>query len=185
MTLKYQARKSVGYEILDLTSLTLEEFEILVVPFEQQFQAHMAEWRMDGKRREKRRYTTYRNCPLPSAEDRLLFILVYMKNQSLQVTQGQLFGMPQCKANIWIHLLLLVLQKTLCALGDTPSRNLTDLAQHLGVSLEQASEWLSVQEQAATNSPLFATMAPSDPFYAHRLPWNNRKTTVVRKNVIP
>src|SRR5205809_573493 len=36
-------------EFLDLTSLTLDEFQQLVPPFEAAFQAHMAAWRLDGK----------------------------------------------------------------------------------------------------------------------------------------
>jgi hypothetical protein len=39
----------------------------------------MADWRLDGRPRTARRYTTYTNCPLPTPEDRLLFILVYLK----------------------------------------------------------------------------------------------------------
>jgi hypothetical protein len=31
-------------EVLDLTSLTLDEFEQLIPPFEAAFQAHMAQW---------------------------------------------------------------------------------------------------------------------------------------------
>ena len=34
-------------EFLDLTSLTLDEFQLLVPPFEAAFQAHMATWRLD------------------------------------------------------------------------------------------------------------------------------------------
>src|SRR5919202_5199303 len=97
-------------EFLDLTSLTVDEFQQLVPPFEAAFQAHMAEWRLDGKPRTARRYTTYQNCPLPSAEDRLLFILVYLKTNPLQVAHGRMFGMPQNKANQWIHVLLPVLR---------------------------------------------------------------------------
>ena len=36
-------------EFLDLTRLTLAEFQILIPPFEAAFQAHMAAWRLDGK----------------------------------------------------------------------------------------------------------------------------------------
>jgi hypothetical protein len=36
-------------EFLDLTSLTLDEFPQLVLPFEAAFQAHMAAWRLHGK----------------------------------------------------------------------------------------------------------------------------------------
>ena len=51
-------------EFLNLTSLTLEEFEVLVAPFEAAFQDHMAAWRLDGKPRTARRFTVYRTCPL-------------------------------------------------------------------------------------------------------------------------
>jgi len=57
-------------EFLDLTSLTVEEFQSLVVPFEAAFQAHMAVWRLDGKPRTARRFTVYQNCPLSTPEDR-------------------------------------------------------------------------------------------------------------------
>ena len=50
-------------EFLDLTSLTLEEFQILIPPFEAAFQAHRAAWRLDGKPRTARRFTVYQNCP--------------------------------------------------------------------------------------------------------------------------
>ncbi len=58
-------------DVLDMTSLTSGEFKILAPPFEAAFQAHMAEWRLDGKPRTARRFTTYKNCPLPTPEDRL------------------------------------------------------------------------------------------------------------------
>ena len=92
-------------EVLDLTSLTVDEFQQLVPPFEAAFQAHMAQWRFDGQPRTARRYTTYQNCPLPTPEDRLVFILTYLKTSPLQVVQGRLFGMDQRTANQWIHLL--------------------------------------------------------------------------------
>src|SRR3989454_12752238 len=93
-------------EFLDLTSLTLEEFQQLVPPFEAAFRAHLAAWRLDGKPRTARRFTVYKNCPLPTPEDRLFFILTYLKTYALQVVHGRLFGMGQSKANQWIHILL-------------------------------------------------------------------------------
>ncbi len=41
-------------EFLDLTSLTLDEFQQLVPPFEAAFHARMAAWRLDGKPRTAR-----------------------------------------------------------------------------------------------------------------------------------
>jgi len=61
-------------EFLDFTSLTLDEFQQLVPPFEAAFQAPMAAWRLDGKPRTARQFAVSTNCPLPTPEDRLLFI---------------------------------------------------------------------------------------------------------------
>src|SRR5712691_8004100 len=121
-------------EFLDFTSLTLDEFQQLLAPFEAAFQAHIAAWRLDGRARTARRFSVYQNCPLPTPEDRLVFILAYVKTYSLQVVQGRLFGMGQSKANQWIHVLLPALLTALRSLGDAPARSLSALAQRLGVS---------------------------------------------------
>src|SRR4029453_6821073 len=116
-TLRFADIQTRPTEVLDLTSLTVEEFRELAPPVEAAFQAHMAQWRFDGQPRTTRRYTTDQNCPLPTPGDRLLFILVYLKTYPLQVVQGRLFGMGQSKAQQWIHVLLRVLQATLRAGG--------------------------------------------------------------------
>ena len=66
---------------LDVTSVPLDEFQLLVPPFASAFQAPMAAWRLDGKPRPARQFRVYNNCPLRPPEDRLFFILVYLKTQ--------------------------------------------------------------------------------------------------------
>jgi hypothetical protein len=66
-------------EFLDVTSLTLEEFQSLIPPCEAAFQAHMAAWRLDGKPRTARQFAVYQNCPLPMPEARLFFLLTDLK----------------------------------------------------------------------------------------------------------
>lgn len=177
-------------KVLDFTSLTEAEFQALVTPFEQAFIAYMREWRLDGKRREKRAYSTYQNCPLPHPEDRLLFILSYLKSNALQLFHGQLFGMPQNKANQWIHTLLPVLRATFVHLGDAPSRNLDELARRLGVSREQAEQALEdansqgdATVSPAAPPPLFAMTAPNDPSRAPKLRQNRKAAIAARKDV--
>jgi hypothetical protein len=131
MVMRYAEISQKDMKFLDFTSLTVEEFEQLVPTFEKNYQERMKHIRLDGKIRIGREYRTYSNCPLPTPEDRLLFILVYLKTNNLQVVQGELFGMPQNKANQWIHTLLPVLQTTLRGLGDAPARSLEELAQRL------------------------------------------------------
>src|SRR6267378_4249316 len=120
-------------EFLDVTSLTLDEFQQLVPPFEVAFQAHMAAWRLDGKPRTARQFSVYKNCPLPTSEDRLFFLLTYLKTYSLQVVQGRLFGMGQSKANQRIHVLLPALLAALRTLGDALARSVTAPAKRRGV----------------------------------------------------
>src|SRR5260370_9798047 len=110
-------------EFLDFTSLTLDEFQQLVPPFEAAFHAQMAAWRMDGKPRTARRFTVYQNCPLPAPEDRLLFLLVSLKTSTLQVVRARLFGMVQGKANQWIPFLLPGLLPSLRPLGAPPDHS--------------------------------------------------------------
>ena len=137
-------------EFLDVTSLTLDEFQQLVPPFETAFQAYLAAWRLDGKPRTARRFTVYKNCPLPTPEDRLFFILTYLKTYALQVVQGRLFGMGQSKANQWIHVLLPAFLTALRTLGDAPARSLTALAQRIGVSAADAATMVvPLAEEAA------------------------------------
>ena len=157
--LRFTELQSRPIEFLDFTGLTLDEFQQLVPPFETAFQCYMAVWRMDGKPRTARRFTVYQNCPLPTPEDRLLFILTYVKTYTLQVVQGRLFGMVQGKANRWIHILLPTLLAALRALGDAPARSLTALAQRLGVPEAEAA---AVDVPLAEDLPLVAP-TPSAP----------------------
>src|SRR4029077_20720199 len=147
-------------DFLDLTSLTLDEFQQLVPPFEAAFQAHMAVWRVRGEHPPAPQvsvtknfplpapqFTVYKNCPLPTPEDRLFFILVSLKTSALQVVQGRLFGMDQSKANQWIHRLLPATRAALRPLGDAPARSLATLAQRLGVSEVDAASVVGSLEE--------------------------------------
>src|ERR671922_2250078 len=150
-------------EFLDLTSLTLDEFQQLVPPFEAAFHAHMAAWRLDGKPRTARRFSVYKNCPLATPEDRLFFILVYLKTYALQVVQGRLFGMGQSKANQWIHMLLPALLAALRTLGDAPARSLNALAQRLGVSEADAATVVTPREEEPAPVAPIPAAAPDAP----------------------
>jgi hypothetical protein len=174
-------------EVLDLTSVTVAEFRQLVPPFETAFQAYMAQWRLDGRPRTARRYTTYQNSPLPTPEDRLLFILVYLKTYPLQVVHGRLFGMGQSKAHQWIHVLLVVLQATLRTLGDAPTRSVTELATRLGAAAAEATALVAPSNEPATPvgppaSPLLATMAPNGASSVPRIRLSRRAVIVARRN---
>jgi hypothetical protein len=192
---RFTELQSRPLEFLDFTSVTLDEFQQLVPPFESAFHARMAAWRMDGKPRTTRRFTVYNNCPLPTPEDRLLFILTYVKTYALQVVQGRLFGMVQGKANQWMHLLLPVLLAALHALGDAPARSLTALAQRLGgaeadaatmvTPLEEASAPVGAGPAAPSVSPLLPMTGPNGASSAPRTLLNRERVIAARKKITP
>src|SRR5467141_1720442 len=182
-------------EFLDFTSLTLDEFQQLVPPFEAAFHAHLAAWRLDGKPRTARRFTVYKNCPFATPDDRLFFILIYLKTYSLQVVQGRLFGMGQSKANPWIHVLLPVLLAALRALGDAPARSLSALAQRLGVSEADAATVVTPMEEepahggadpaAEAASPLLPMTGQNGGSSAPKTRLNRKQVIAGRKEITP
>jgi hypothetical protein len=193
-TLRFTDLQCRPTEVLDLTSLTVEEFQQLVPPFETAFQGYMAQWRLDGQPRTARRYTTYTNSPLPTPDDRLLFILVYLKTYPLQVVQGRLFGMGQSKAHQWIHVLLVVLRTTLYALGDAPTRSLTALTQRLGVTaVDVGAVGLSLPgpptptdpPAPARASPLLGMMGPNGASDVPRSRLSRRAIIAARTSATP
>src|ERR1051326_4382788 len=176
-------------EFLDFTSLTLDEFQLLVPPLGAAFQDHLAVWRLDGKPRSARRFTVYKTCPLPTPEDRLFFILTYLKTYALQVVQGRLFGIGQSKANQWIHVLLPALLAALRTLGDAPARSLTALAQRLGVSEADAAFVVGSREEepapvAAPDAPLLPMTGPNDASSAPKTLLNRKRVIAARKRTI-
>jgi hypothetical protein len=162
-SLRFADVQSRPTEFLDFTSLTLDEFPQLVPPFEAAFQAHMAVWRLDGKPRIARQFSVYKNCPLPTPEDRLFFLLTYLKTYSLQVVQGRLFGMGQSKAHQWLHVLLPVLLAALRPLGDAPARSLAALAQRLGVSEADAATVVTPLAEEPASVAAVPAVAPASP----------------------
>lgn len=180
--LRYTDVKSKEREFLALTGLTVDEFESLIPEFEKTFQAHMAEWRFDGQRRTKRKYTTYQNSPLPTAEDRLLFVLLYLKGNPLQAHHGVMFGMMQGKANRWLYLLMPLFQKTLRTLGVAPSRTLEELAQRGDIVERQEA---AQTPEADAPLPLFVMTPPKDGLSAPKVRRNRRLATVARKKRTP
>jgi hypothetical protein len=115
--------------LLALTGLARREFDELLPVFAQTLQAAEAQAHPVPRRRQ-RAPGGGRKPSLRTAEDKLLFALVYTKTYPLQVVQGQLFGMSQSSANEWIHFLVPVLATALDDLGVLPERDGAQVARH-------------------------------------------------------
>lgn len=193
--LRFDDIKHNSDKVLDMTSLTLEEFEILSPNLQEAFLEKMKDYCLDGKPRTKKKsFQTYKNCPLPTPEDRLLFVLSYIKSNALQVFHGQLFGMAQCKANVWIHILLPLLQIALKKRGDVPCRNMEELRQRLQEQYrkEEGKNDLvfvlplhnEIDSRENTN-PLFATTESRDQSRVPETRKFKRNSIAGRKNGTP
>ena len=125
---KYQEYAEKPAEFLALTGYTRQEFEALLPHFQDSYYQWMSTHRLDGKPRGKRKHSDYQNCPLPLMEDKLFFILNYLKTNNLQTVQGAFFGVSQPKANLWIHCLHPVLNQSLAGLGELPVRKMEDVS---------------------------------------------------------
>jgi hypothetical protein len=137
--LSYNELSRNPVKFLALTGYTVEEFLALLPHFCSRFEATMEAKTLDDKPRLKRRYTDYRNSPLPTIEDKLLFILVYLKQGTIQEVHASLFGMHQPDANQWIHLLHPILNQTLAVLGELPVRKAEELNLPTGANLEEGN----------------------------------------------
>lgn len=114
-------------KFLSMTGYTEREFQALLPYFSKRFEAHMEKYTLEGKIRKRRGYIAYKSSPMPTIEDKLVFILIYLKTNNLQSVQASLFEMHQPEANLWIHLLSPILNSALKDSGMTPTRSMEEL----------------------------------------------------------
>jgi hypothetical protein len=109
--------------LLALTGLTSKEFQILLAAFRRSYnRLHPPDHTMAGRPRQ-RLAGGGRHGVLHLPEQKLLFLLVYLKTYPLQVVMGELFALSQQGVNYWLHRLLPVLQEALDDLGVLPERD--------------------------------------------------------------
>lgn len=119
----YKTLSSQPRPFLALTGLTTAEFRDLLPAFEGAYdRVYPMDCTATGQHRQ-RFFGGGRRAVLFSAEDKLLFVLVYLKTYPLQAVLGQLFGLGTSQANYWLHHLLPVLRSALDDLGVLPERD--------------------------------------------------------------
>lgn len=126
--LTYQQLKDRPHEFLAATGHTVAEFEQLLpvyqTAYQQRYPSHLT---LAGKERQRQPGGGSKGV-LDQAEDRVLFILIYLKTNPLQTMHGLQFGLSQSQTNYWIHHLLPVVQVALRELRMTPARNGDEVA---------------------------------------------------------
>jgi hypothetical protein len=122
--MKYSEYQNDEKSFRSLTGLSREEFSGLLPFFAEAHNDYFTHYNMNGKyRNNRRRFTLYGNSPLPAVEDRLFFILVYLKNNPLQEYHAACFDMEQKQCNRFIHVLYHILEQSLREAGVMPADN--------------------------------------------------------------
>jgi len=114
-----------------LTGLTAKEFGMLLPVFSELYEQARADITQRGTVRQ-RAVGGGRKGQLRTAEQKLLFILVYQKAYPLQTLLGEVFELSQARVNHWVHHLLPLLQQTLEALEVMPERRPSQFARQGG-----------------------------------------------------
>ena len=150
---------------LSLTCSTIEEFEALLPPFASKFFEHMKNLTFCGHKRHKRQYVEYKNASLPTIENKLLFILIYLKGNISQEMLAEMFAIQQSKANVWIHLLHRILNETLESLDVLPARDAKSLElifEKLKSEAETTSEETKLETETLSSGVDIKTKTTSE-----------------------
>ena len=165
--LRFADLQSRPMEFLDLTSVTLDEFQQLVPPFEAAFQAHMAAWRMDGKPRTVP--PVYRISELPSADARRSALVYSHLSQDLRPpgdARALVRDGPGQSPSVDPRALARAAGRAACPRrcpGPLPARSRPALAQRLGVSEAEAATVVVPREEApatGVTGPAAASASP-------------------------
>ena len=108
---------------LATTGLTRAEFDQLLTHFQYAWDQYVQQYYVDREDRQRQYGAGRSETTLVTLEDKLLFILYYVKVYPLQEMLALEFGMVQSTANEWIHILSEVLKKALDRGGYVPARD--------------------------------------------------------------
>ena len=118
-------------QFLSMTSLTVEEFELLNNTFEGYCEDYFLYRTLRGKIRKKVCYQEQKNTSLKGSEMKLFFLLSYLKNYPLQQFHASYFEMTQAKVSQFIKVLRPILEKTLTRMDLMPSCSSEELSAEL------------------------------------------------------
>jgi hypothetical protein len=106
--------------------------EKLLPYFTQAHEDYLSEYHLNGQRRSGyREYVMYKNSPFPCPEERLAFILSYLKLNPLQEHHADLFDIEQKQCYEFVHGLRIILHHVLEYAGCMPAQTDKELQVRL------------------------------------------------------
>lgn len=161
--MKYFEIRQRERQFLSMTGLYVLEFDHLVPNFQAQWRNFYRIHTIQGYKRKAPLMNPMKDTPtLPSLEEKLFFILVYLKNHTLQQMMAASFGFTQSQASKWQKVLCPLLCNTLDKLGMLPLRDGHQVAQKLeelnaNKCFQDASERLIQRPKDQTTQKEFYT----------------------------
>lgn len=119
----YDRVKDNSRLFLAMTGFARTEFEQLLPDFQKSWDEYVKEIYIERENRQRQYGGGQSESTLVSIEDKVLFILYYVKVYPLQKILAFEFGMAQSTANEWIQILSGVLKKALDFGGHLPERD--------------------------------------------------------------
>jgi hypothetical protein len=127
MTTKYEKWIKDPDAFRSMTGYSIEAFVKLLPFFESAHARYYSKHGSDGKPCKRRRlYVLNKNSPLPTMQNRLCFILYYLKHNPIQMVQADIFDMTTKQTNIFIHSFSLILEDALDVMQMLPAANNED-----------------------------------------------------------
>jgi hypothetical protein len=181
MELRYENLRNKPKVFLAFTGFTVEEFQILLTAFTTAWARYVQQHSLPPELRQ-RGYGAGRKARLGTCQEKLLFILVYLKTYPLQEVLAFHFDMSQGQACQWIHILSEVLRLTLGELGHLPERDPQKVKQLLETYMDESQQYES--ENFAIDGTERRRQRPSDQEEQKRFYSGKKKTHTVKNNVI-
>jgi len=141
--MKYEQWLKNPIRFLAMTGHTIEKFTEILPDFIEIHDEYLSKYEMNGKYRTGiRKYIIYKNSPLNTHQERLLFIFSYLKLNPLQEAHADLFNMQQRQCNEFLHGLKVILDKTLSFLSVMPASSDSELQVKLSQVTAQEDQHL-------------------------------------------
>lgn len=128
----YSKCSKTPFRFLAMTGMDITVFHQLLPFFESSHQEYLSKHHLDGRNRKQyRKFVIYKSSPLPTIEDRLVFILSYYKLNPIQEHHSAFFDMTQDQCNEFVHGLTTILKMTLSDADAMPATTEKQLIQKL------------------------------------------------------
>jgi len=133
-----------------MTGYNLSDFTALLPYFSEAHEKYFENFYVSGKKNKKLKdFSIYKNSPLPTIEDRLVFVLSYQKLNPIQQQQAATFHMTQKQVNLFVHSLTIVLENALTDANVMPAQTEEDLK----VKLDTEEEMILIHDGTEREIP--------------------------------